>query len=63
MNENIKIGSYPFIVEDFHADYTGKLSFSVLGNHLLNCSNLHARQFGFGMGTTIRRHIHGLFQD
>ena len=50
MNENIKIGSYPFIVEDFHADYTGKLSFSVLGNHLLNCSNLHARQFGFGMG-------------
>lgn len=50
MNENIKIGTYPFIVEDFHADYTGKLSFGVFGNHLLNCSNLHAREHGFGIG-------------
>lgn len=50
MNENIKIGEYPLIVEDFHVDYTGKLAFSVLGNHLLNCSNLHAQEHGFGIG-------------
>lgn len=49
MNKELK-SSFPLVVEDFHSDYTGKLSFSVLGNHLLNCSNIHAQHFGFGMG-------------
>ncbi|NCC09910.1 MAG: acyl-[acyl-carrier-protein] thioesterase [Bacteroidia bacterium] len=50
MNHDLKIGTYPFIVEDFHSDFTGKLSMHTLGNHLLNCSNLHSRERGLGIG-------------
>lgn len=50
MTSELKIGTYPFIVEDFHSDFTGNLSMTILGNHLLNCSNLHARERGFGIG-------------
>lgn len=25
-NENNKVGTYPFVVEPFHADFTGKLT-------------------------------------
>lgn len=50
MSSELKIGTYPFIVEDFHSDFTGKLSMTTLGNHLLNCSNLHARERGLGIG-------------
>ena len=33
-----KIGTYNFVAEPFHVDFTGKLTMGVLGNHLLNCA-------------------------
>ena len=50
MNEN-KIGTYPFVTEPFHVDFTGRLTLGVLGNHLLNCAGFHASERGFGMAT------------
>lgn len=47
--EDVK-GIYSLKVEDFDADYKGRLSFGVLGRHLLNYSNLHAFQNGVGCG-------------
>ena len=34
MSEN-KVGTYRFVAEPFHCDFSGKLTMSVLGNHLL----------------------------
>ena len=48
MNEN-KIGTYQFVAEPFHVDFTGKLTMGVLGNHLLNCAGFHASERGFGI--------------
>lgn len=50
MNEN-KIGTYQFVAEPFHVDFTGRLTLGVLGNHLLNCAGFHASERGFGMAT------------
>ena len=50
MNSN-KIGSYHFVAEPFHVDFTGRLTLGVLGNHLLNCAGFHAEERGFGMAT------------
>ena len=50
MNEN-KIGTYKFVAEPFHVDFTGRLTLGVLGNHLLNCAGFHAAERGFGMAT------------
>ena len=33
-----KVGTYQFVAEPFHVDFTGKLTMGVLGNHLLNCA-------------------------
>ena len=52
MNEN-RIGTYSFIAEPFHVDFTGRLTLGVLGNHLLNCAGFHASERGFGMATAI----------
>ena len=41
-------GIFPFVVEPFSEDYTGRLSWHFLGNHLLRCASLHAGQHGFG---------------
>lgn len=41
-------GRYEFSVEPFSEDYTGRLSWSFLGNHLLRCASLHAGSCGFG---------------
>ena len=38
MSENNKIGTYKFVAEPFHVDFTGRLTMGVLGNHLLNCA-------------------------
>ena len=38
MTEDSKIGTYDFVAEPFHVDFTGKLTMGVLGNHLLNCA-------------------------
>ena len=43
-----KIERTEFKVYPFHTDFQGKLSMSVLGNHLLNCSENHAVNRGFG---------------
>ncbi|MDR0976141.1 MAG: acyl-[acyl-carrier-protein] thioesterase [Prevotellaceae bacterium] len=52
MNESKNIiGKYPFVVEPFHADFTGHLTMGVLGNHFLNCAGFHASERGFGMVT------------
>ena len=49
MSEEKKIGTYPFVAEPFHVDFTGKLTMGVLGNHLLNCAGFHAADRGFGI--------------
>ncbi len=46
-----KIGTYNFVAEPFHVDFTGRLTLGVLGNHLLNCAGFHATERGFGMAT------------
>lgn len=44
-----KIATTQFVCEPFHSDFTGRLTMSVLGNHLLNCAGQHASARGFGM--------------
>ncbi len=56
-NENNKVGTYPFVVEPFHADFTGKLTMGILGNHLLNCAGFHAADRGFGIATLNEDHF------
>ena len=46
-----KIGVYNFVVEPFHADFSGHLTMGVLGNHLLNCAGFHAADRGFGIAS------------
>ena len=55
MSENNKIGTYKFVAEPFHVDFTGRLTMGVLGNHLLNCAGFHATERGFSssMGVVI----------
>ena len=49
MNSRDKKGTYRFVSEPFHVDFTGHLTLGVLGNHLLNCAGFHATERGFGM--------------
>lgn len=51
-----KIGSYDFVAEPFHVDFTGKLTMGVLGNHLLNCAGFHAAERGFGIASLNENH-------
>ena len=44
-----KIGSYSFLAEPFHCDFTGRLFMGHLGNHLLNAADFHSTDRGFGM--------------
>ena len=56
MSEN-KVGTYRFVAEPFHLrDFSGKLTMSVLGNHLLNCAGFHAADRGFGIATLNENH-------
>lgn len=48
MQKMDSVGAYTFKVEPFHVDYTGKLSFGILGNQLLNAAGCHAEDRGFG---------------
>lgn len=48
-NENNKTGTYKFVAEPFHVDFTGRLTLGVLGNHLLNSAGFHATDRGFGI--------------
>lgn len=54
--EQDKVGKYDFIAEPFHVDFTGKLTMSVLGNHLLNCAGFHAAGRGFGIASLNENH-------
>ena len=49
MSELDKIGTYQFVAEPFHVDFTGHLTIGVLGNHLLNVAGFHAHDRGFGI--------------
>ena len=51
-----KVGSYSFVAEPFHVDFTGRLTMGVLGNHLLNCAGFHAADRGFGIATLNESH-------
>ena len=55
MSEN-KIGTYQFVSEPFHVDFTGRLTMGVLGNHLLNCAGFHASERGFGIAEINENH-------
>lgn len=55
---NARGGMFPFAVEPFSEDYTGRLSWHFLGNHLLRCASLHAGRYGFGYDDMIlSRHV------
>lgn len=43
-----KVGKYEYNVEPFQEDFTGHLSWAVLGNTLLKCASFHANEYGFG---------------
>ena len=51
MNKSMldKVATTSHVCEPFHSDFTGHLTLSVLGNHLLNCAGQHATARGFGM--------------
>ena len=44
------IDTYPFYVEPFHVDFTGRIFLGVLGNHLLNAAGNHSQKRGWGIG-------------
>ena len=44
-----KTGKYCYVAEPFHCDFSHRLFMSQLGNHLLNASEFHANERGFGM--------------
>lgn len=53
-----KIGKYAFAVEPFSEDFSGRLSWKFLGNHLLRCASLHAHEHGFGYEAMMQsRHV------
>lgn len=56
MSEENKIGTYQFVAEPFHVDFTEHLTMGVLGNHLLNCAGFHAAERGFGIATLNENH-------
>ena len=44
-----KVGSYNFMAEPFHCDFSGRLFMGHLGNHMLNAADFHSTDRGFGM--------------
>ena len=44
-----KVGTYEFLAEPFHCDFSGRLFMGHLGNHLLNAADFHSTDRGFGM--------------
>ena len=49
MDKIEKTGSYEFMAEPFHCDFSGRLFMGHLGNHLLNAADFHSTARGFGM--------------
>ena len=56
MSELGKIGTYQFVAEPFHVDYTGHLTIGVLVNHLLNVAGFHSHDRGFGIDRLNKEH-------
>lgn len=44
-----KIGTYQFLTEPFHCDFSQQLTMPHLGNHLLNAADFHSNDRNFGM--------------
>lgn len=44
-----KVGSYDFLVEPFHCDFSNHIFMGHLGNHLLNAADFHSNERGYGM--------------
>lgn len=51
-----KVGTYEFLAEPFHCDFSKRLFMGHLGNHLLNAADFHASLRGFGMTYLNPRH-------
>lgn len=51
-----KVGSYEFLAEPFHCDYSGRLFMGHLGNHLLNAADFHSTERNFGMRYLMANH-------
>ena len=49
MNLLSKIGSYDFLVEPFHCDFSNHIFLGHLGNHLLNAADFHINERGYCM--------------
>lgn len=49
MNLLSKVGSYDFLVEPFHCDFSNHIFIGHLGNHLLNAADFHSNERGYGM--------------
>lgn len=49
MEKLSNIGSYPFLAEPFHCDFSKRLFIGHLGNHLLNAADYHSSERGYGM--------------
>jgi len=44
-----KVGSYAFLAEPFHCDFSHRLFLGHLGNHMLNAADFHSNDRGYGM--------------
>lgn len=44
-----KTGTYEFIAEPFHCDFSGRMFLGHLGNQMLNAADFHSTDRGFGM--------------
>ena len=49
MEKLSKIGSYEFLAEPFHCDFSNQLFMGHLGNHMLNAADFHSNDRGYGM--------------
>ncbi|MDY6298229.1 MAG: thioesterase [Alloprevotella sp.] len=61
MLDNPNIGTYAFTVQPFTEDFTGRISWSHLGNVLLRCAQLHADSHNFGFGPMSRERLSWVF--
>lgn len=51
-----KKDTYEIMVEPFHADFTGRMYLSLLGNHLLNAAGRHSHRRGWGISELNQGH-------
>ncbi len=51
-----KVGSYEFLVEPFHCDFSMHLFMGHLGNHMLNAADYHSSDRGYGVKKLTKEH-------